>query len=75
VLHQAEVLAGRHGVTAELREVIHSRPGRVIRAMSTRGVDLVIVGANLRQDSARFLGPRTSAVIREVRVPILLIAR
>jgi Kef-type K+ transport system membrane component KefB/nucleotide-binding universal stress UspA family protein len=75
VLHQAEILAGRHGVTAELREVIHSRPGRVIRAMSTRGVDLVIVAANLRQDSARFLGPRTSAVIREVRVPILLIAR
>jgi K+:H+ antiporter len=75
VLHQAEVLARRHSVTAELREVVHARPGRVIRGMSTRGVDLVVVGADLRQNSAKFLGPRTSALIREIRVPILLVAR
>ncbi len=75
VLHQAEVLARRHSVRAELREVVHARPGRVIRGMSRRGIDLVVVGATLRQDGTRFLGPRTSQLIREVRTPILLVAR
>ncbi len=75
VLHQADILARRHGVTAELREVVHARPGRVIRGMSTRGVDLVVVGSALRQDSAKFLGPRTSELIKEIGVPILVVAK
>ncbi len=76
VLHQADVLARRHSVTPELTQVINSRPVRVIRRLTTGGsFDLVVLGAALRQDGSKFLGPRTSELITSIRVPILLVAK
>lgn len=76
VLNQAANYARRHGVTAEMTEIFHPHPNRIIRRMADSGTfDLVVLGAELRQDGGRFLGPRTSELIRSIRVPMLLIVR
>jgi Kef-type K+ transport system membrane component KefB/nucleotide-binding universal stress UspA family protein len=76
VLHQADVLARRHRVEAELRELVDRHPNRVIRRMTQRGAfDLVILGSDLRQDGAKFLGPRSSELAMTIRVPMFLIVK
>lgn len=76
VLHQADVLARRHSVNAELTEIVDRHPNRVIRRMARRGsFDLVILGSDLRQDGGKFLGPRSSELIKTIQVPLLLIVK
>lgn len=76
VLHEADKLARRHSVTPKLIQIVETHPNRVIRRLTKAGsFDLVVLGAALRQDGAKFLGPRTSDLIRSIRVPIFLIAK
>ena len=37
--------------------------------------DLVLLTTSLRQGETKFLGPRTAALLRVLRAPVLLIAR
>lgn len=76
VLQQAYILARRHHVEAQLRELVDRHPNRIIRRMSQGGAfDLVILGADLRQDGGKFLGPRTSELALTIHVPMLLIVK
>jgi nucleotide-binding universal stress UspA family protein len=76
ILDQAANYARRHGVAAEMTEIFHLRPNRIIRRMADSGAfDLVVLGAELRQDGGKFLGPRTSELIGSIRAPMLLIVR
>ena len=76
VLHQADVLARRHTVVPELKEMVDRHPNRLIRKLATRGsYDLIVLGADLRQDGGKFLGPRTSELVKGIRIPALLVAR
>ena len=52
------------------------RPETEIRRAARGGrFDLVLLGTSLRQGETKFLGPRTSALLRVLRTPVLLIAR
>jgi hypothetical protein len=46
-----------------------------LRSVRFGRFDLVVVGTSLRQGEAKFLGPRSAALIRMLRAPVLLIAR
>jgi Kef-type K+ transport system membrane component KefB/nucleotide-binding universal stress UspA family protein len=76
VLHQADVLARRQSVETELREIVDRHPNRVIRRISQRSsFDLVVMGSDLRQDSGKFLGPRSRELIKTIHVPLLIIVK
>jgi Kef-type K+ transport system membrane component KefB/nucleotide-binding universal stress UspA family protein len=76
ILNQAANYARRHGAAVEMTEIFHLRPNRIIRRMADSGAfDLVVLGAELRQDGGKFLGPRTSELIRTIRSSMLLIVR
>jgi nucleotide-binding universal stress UspA family protein len=45
------------------------------RAVRGSGFDLVVLGTSLRHGETKFLGPRTAALLHEIRTPALLIAR
>jgi Kef-type K+ transport system membrane component KefB/nucleotide-binding universal stress UspA family protein len=76
VLVDARRLGKRSGVRVKGITVIHSRPEAAIRrAAQTGRYDLVVVGTSLRQGEAKFLGPRSAALVRALRSPVLLIAR
>jgi Kef-type K+ transport system membrane component KefB/nucleotide-binding universal stress UspA family protein len=72
-VHRAGKLSGVpvKGLTAT-----NSKPELEIRrAIRGGGFDLVLLGTSLRQGETKFLGPRTAALLRVVRAPVLLIAR
>jgi Kef-type K+ transport system membrane component KefB/nucleotide-binding universal stress UspA family protein len=72
-VHRAGKLAGVavRGLTAT-----NSRPELEIRRAVRGGrFDLVVLGTSLRQGETKFLGPRTAALLRVLRTPVLLIAR
>jgi nucleotide-binding universal stress UspA family protein len=43
--------------------------------VATGKFDLVVVGAALRVGESKFLGPRSAALARRIKAPVLLIAR
>ena len=66
----------RSGVSVKGLTAANTRPEREIRRAARGGrFDLVLLGTSLRQGEAKFLGPRTSALLRVLRTPVLLIAR
>ncbi|HTO83599.1 MAG TPA: cation:proton antiporter [Methylomirabilota bacterium] len=69
--------AGRRaGVAVKGLTATNVRPEMEIRRAARAGrFDLVLLGTSLRQGETKFLGPRTSALLRELRTPVLLIAR
>ena len=69
--------AGRRaGVAVKDLTATNVRPEMEIRRAARAGrFDLVLLGTSLRQGETKFLGPRTSALLRELRTPVLLIAR
>lgn len=74
VLGKAGVLARRHGVEADLREVVDRQPDRLIRRMAARGTyDLIVFGADLRHDGGKFLGPHTATLLRRRAIPALVV--
>jgi Kef-type K+ transport system membrane component KefB/nucleotide-binding universal stress UspA family protein len=76
VLVDARRLGKRSGVPVKGITLTHSRPeAAILRSVRFGGFDLVVVGTSLRQGEAKFLGPRSAALIRMLRAPVLLIAR
>jgi len=76
VLVDARRLGKRSGVSVKGISVTNSRPEVEIRRAARAGrYDLVVVGTSLRRGETRFLSPRSSALIRSLRSPVLLIAR
>jgi nucleotide-binding universal stress UspA family protein len=56
--------------------VVHPRPEvEIRRAVRSGRHDLVVIGTSLRQGETKFLSPRSSALVRSLRAPVLLIAR
>ena len=75
VLHNADVLARRHGVRPVLRQKSDRNPARAIGQMAeTSGCDLVVLGARLREDGGKFLGPNTRRLVAQLRRAVLLVA-
>ena len=66
----------RGGVQVKGLTAANVRPETEIRRAARGGrFDLVLLGTSLRQGETKFLGPRTSALLRVLRTPVLLIAR
>ena len=76
VLVDARRLGKRSGVPVKGITVTHSRPeAAILRTAQVGRYHLVVVGTSLRQGDARFLGPRSAALLRALRSPVLLVAR
>jgi Kef-type K+ transport system membrane component KefB/nucleotide-binding universal stress UspA family protein len=66
----------RGGVPVKGLTATNIRPeSEIRRALRGGGFDLVVLGTSLRHGETKFLGPRTAALLRVVRTPMLLIAR
>jgi K+:H+ antiporter len=66
----------RSGVPVKGLTATNARPEFEIRRAVRGGqFDLVLLGTSLRQGETKFLGPRTAALLRRLRTPVLLIAR
>jgi Kef-type K+ transport system membrane component KefB/nucleotide-binding universal stress UspA family protein len=66
----------RAGVPVKGLTATNVRPEAEIRHAVRGGrFDLVVLGTSLRHGESRFLGPRTAALLRVTRTPVLLIAR
>ena len=76
VLVDARRLGKRSDVPVKGVTMTHSKPEAAIqRAARAGGYDLVVVGTSLRQGETKFLSPRSAALVRALRSPVLLIAR
>jgi K+:H+ antiporter len=76
VLVDARRLGKRSNVPVKGVTMTHSKPEAAIqRAARTGGYDLVVVGTSLRQGETKFLSPRSAALVRALRPPVLLIAQ
>jgi Kef-type K+ transport system membrane component KefB/nucleotide-binding universal stress UspA family protein len=76
VLVDVRRLGKRSGVSVKGVTITDSRPVTAIqRATRARRYDLVVMGTLLRQGEERFLGPRTSALLRALRCPVLLVVK
>jgi Kef-type K+ transport system membrane component KefB/nucleotide-binding universal stress UspA family protein len=66
----------RGGVPVKGLTATNVRPeSEIRRALRGGGFDLIVLGTSLRHGETKFLGPRTAALLRVVRTPMLLIAR
>ena len=53
--------------------VTNSRPEvEICRAARAMRYDLIVLGTSLRQGEMRFLSPRSAALVRSLRSPLLL---
>jgi Kef-type K+ transport system membrane component KefB/nucleotide-binding universal stress UspA family protein len=76
VLQEARRLGKTSGVTVEAVTTTNARPDIAIRReVSSGSFDIVVVGAALRLGETKFLGPRTTALVRGIKAPILLIVQ
>ena len=76
ILIDARRLGKRSGVTVEAVTMTNPRPEAAIRrATQSVDYDLVVIGTSLRQGNTKFLGPRSAALVRALRTPVLLIVR
>jgi Kef-type K+ transport system membrane component KefB len=76
LLVDAHRLGKRSGVPVKGLTATNARPEREIRRTLRGGrFDLVVLGTSLRQGETKFLGPRTSSLLRNTRTPALVIAR
>jgi Kef-type K+ transport system membrane component KefB/nucleotide-binding universal stress UspA family protein len=76
LLLNARRLGKQIGVPVRGVSVVHPRPEVEIRRTArTLQHGLVVIGTSLRQGETRFLSPRSSALVRSLRVPLLLVAR
>ena len=72
----ARRLGRQSGVRVEGVSVTNSRPEVEIRRATRKdGYDLVVIGTSLRRGEMKFLSPRSSALVRSLRTPVLLVAR
>ena len=76
LLVEARRLGKRSDVAVKAISVPHAKPEAAIRRAARAGrYHLVVVGTSLRQGETKFLGPRSSALLRELRSPVLLVAQ
>src|SRR5215831_12843182 len=76
LLVDARRLGRQSGVPVRGLTVVHPRPEvEIVRAARTGVYDLVVIGTSLRQGETMFLSPRSTALVRSLRTPLLLIAR
>ena len=76
VLVDVHRLGKRSGVAVKgLTATNAKREAEIRRAVRGGRFDLVVMGTSLRQGETKFLGPRTAALLRAIRTPVLLIAR
>ncbi len=76
VLVDAHRLGKQSGVAVKGLTATNVKPEAEIRRTLRGGrFDLVVLGTSLRQGETRFLGPRSAALLRQVRTPVLMIAR
>jgi Kef-type K+ transport system membrane component KefB/nucleotide-binding universal stress UspA family protein len=69
-------LGKRSGVPVKGITATNVRPETEIRrAVRGGSFGLVVLGTSLRQGETKFLGPRSSALLRVIHTPVLLIAR
>jgi Kef-type K+ transport system membrane component KefB/nucleotide-binding universal stress UspA family protein len=69
-------LGKRSGVAVRGLTATNTRPETEIRRAVRGGrFNLVVLGTSLRQGEAKFLGPRSSVLVRSVNTPMLLVAR
>jgi nucleotide-binding universal stress UspA family protein len=66
----------RGGVPVKGLTATNIRPeSEIRRALRGGGFDLIVLGTSLRHGETKFLGPRTAALLRVIRTPMLLLAR
>jgi Kef-type K+ transport system membrane component KefB/nucleotide-binding universal stress UspA family protein len=76
VLVDARRLAQRSGVLVDLITATNSKPETAIRRAAITGhFDLVVIGSALRVGAQTHLGPRSSALVRGIPIPCLLIVQ
>jgi nucleotide-binding universal stress UspA family protein len=76
VLVEARRLGKRSGVPVRGLTRVNARPELEIARFARPGsYDLLVIGTSLRKAEKKFLGPRTAALLRNVRMPVLVIAR
>jgi nucleotide-binding universal stress UspA family protein len=76
LLVDAHRLGKRSGVPVKGLTATNTKPEiEIRRALRGGGFDLVVLGTSLRQGETKFLGPRTATLLRDIRTPVLLIAR
>jgi K+:H+ antiporter len=76
VLVDAKRLGKRSGFSVKVLTAINARPEMEIgRLARTGSYDLLVLGTSLRQAETKFIGPRTAALVRAIRIPVLLVAR
>ncbi len=76
VLVDVHRLGKRGGVPVKGLTATNIRPeSEIRRAVRGGAFDLVVLGTSLRHGETKFLGPRTAALLRAIRTPMLLIAR
>jgi len=76
VLADVRQLGRRSGVSVKGVTVTNSRPEvEIRRATRLAAYDLVVIGTALRQGKAKFLSPRSTALVRSLQAPVLLVAR
>ena len=75
ILVDARRLGKRSDVDVKGIALTNASPETAIRqAIRSGRFDLIVLGSTLRQGRSRFLGPRSSNLIRDLPCPILLIA-
>lgn len=76
VLVDVHRLGKQKGVAVKGLTATNVKPeAEVRRAVRGGNFDLVVLGTSLRQGETKFLGPRSAAIARFVRTPLLMIAR
>ena len=76
ILVDARRLGKRSGVPVKAITTTNSSPEAVIQRVTRSGdYGLVVIGTSLRQGNTKFLGPRSAALVRTLRTPVLLIVR
>jgi Kef-type K+ transport system membrane component KefB/nucleotide-binding universal stress UspA family protein len=76
VLVDARRLGKRSGVQVDVLTSVNSSPEIAIRraALADR-YDFVVLGASLHVGDKKFLGPGTEALVRGIKIPIILVAQ
>ena len=76
ILVDARRLGKRSGVPVKAVTTTNSSPEAAVRRLTRSGnYGLVVIGTSLRQGNSKFLGPRSAALVRALRTPVLLIVR
>ena len=75
VLVDAHRLGKRSGVSVKGITATNPSPEAAIQRAARAGrYDLIVIGTSLRHGGKKFLGPRSSALLRALPIPVLLVA-